>query len=60
MSLEDVKKIFEKIPEVEIDRPIVSIEDKIYTWKKCKEIVESEPDSDLAQKIIEKIEEIIK
>lgn len=60
MSLEKIKRIFENLPEIEIGRAIVSVEDKIYTWKECRDIIEKDENSELAKKIIEKLEELIK
>ena len=60
MSLEKIRWIFENLPEVEINRAIVSIENKVYTWKECRDIIEKDENSDLAKKIIEKLEERIK
>lgn len=60
MSLEKIKQIFEKLPEVEINRAIVSIGGTVYTWKQCMEIIEKDENSDLAKKIIERLEEIIR
>lgn len=60
MSLEKIKQIFEKLPEVEINRAIVSIKGKVYTWKECMDIIKKDKNSDLAKKIIERLEEIIK
>lgn len=60
MSIEKIKQIFEKLPEIETNRAVVSIEGEVYTWKKCMEIIEKDENSELAKKIIDKIEEIIK
>lgn len=60
MSSEKIKQIFENLPEVERNRAIVSIEGKVYTWRGCRDIIEKDEGSDLAKKIIHKIEEILK
>jgi len=59
MSKEKILQIFQNLPEAEINRPIVSIEGKIYTWKQCIDIIKEDENSSLAKKIIEKIGEII-
>ncbi|MBU2104526.1 MAG: hypothetical protein KKF67_02000 [Nanoarchaeota archaeon] len=41
-------------------RAIVSIEGKVYTWEEVIKIIEKEENSELAQKMINEIEEIIK
>lgn len=60
MSIEKIKQIFEKLPEIEISRAIVSIEGRVYTWKECMKIIKKDENSNLAKKIIYKLEEIIK
>lgn len=60
MSVEKIKQIFKNLPDIEINRAIVSIEGKVYTWKECMDIIEKDERADLAKKIIEKLEEIIK
>ncbi len=60
MSLEKIKLVFENLPEIEIERAIVYIENKIYTWKECRDIIEKNENPELAKKIIEKLEELIK
>jgi len=60
MSLEKIKRIFENLPDLEIVRAIVSVEDKVYTWKECRDIIEKNENSELAKKIIEKLEELMK
>lgn len=60
MALEKLRRIFGNLPEVEINRAIVSIENKVYTWKECRDIIKKDENSELAKKIIEKLEELIK
>ncbi len=60
MSLEKIKQVFKNLPEIEIERAIVYIENKVYTWKECRDIIEKNENSELAKKIIEKLEELIK
>ena len=60
MSLEKIKQIIENLPEAEINRAIVSIEGKVYTWNECMNVIKKDENSDLAKKMIERLEEIIK
>jgi len=60
MSKEQIKKIFKLLSPIEKKRAIVSIEGKVYTWEEVIKIIEKEENSELAQKMINEIEEIIK
>ena len=60
MSKEQIKKIFKNLSPTERKRAIVFVEGKVYTWEEIIEIIEKDENSELAQKMINKIEEIIK
>lgn len=60
MSLEKIKQVLKNLPEIEQGRAVVAIEGKVYTWQECRDIIEKDENSDLAKKVIERLEEIIK
>ena len=60
MTLEKLKRIIKNLPELEINRAVIAVENNIYTWKECREIIEKDENSELAKKIIEKLEELTK
>lgn len=60
MSKEQIKKIFKLLSPTERKRAIVFVEGKTYTWEEVIKIIEKDENSELAKKMINKLEEIIK
>ena len=54
MIPDKIAKILKNLPEIELKRAVISVDNKIYTWNECKDIIEKNEDADLAKKIIMK------
>jgi len=56
MSYEEIKRIYERLPEAEKKMAVISVKDKVYTWEEV--LAEVEKGGELADQMQKKIEEL--